>query len=94
MRMAQMVVPLPPRRFRISAPEFEEKIDQLRIKKELDTVLKEQEKEKKRKFREEMARNRGSYDITKLIEDAKKDDSSVNLFEKLRRRGKSITFDF
>jgi len=56
--------------------------------------LKEQEKEKKRKFREEMARNRGSYDITKLIEDAKKDDSSVNLFEKLRRRGKSITFDF
>ena len=30
-RMASMVVPLPARRFRISAPDFEQKIDELRI---------------------------------------------------------------
>ena len=41
-----------------------------------------------------MARNKGSYDITKLIEDAKKDDAEVDLFERLKQRGKSITFDY
>jgi hypothetical protein len=37
-----------------------------------------------KKFREDMAKNKGSYDITKLIEDAKKDDGEVDLFERLR----------
>ena len=41
-----------------------------------------------------MSRNRGSYDITKLIEDAKKDNSNVDIFERLRQKGKSITFDY
>jgi hypothetical protein len=46
LKMASMVVPLPPRRTRISAPEFEEKIDHLRTKKELDLKLKQLEQEK------------------------------------------------
>jgi hypothetical protein len=41
-----------------------------------------------------MARNKGSYDITRLIEDAKKDDAEIDLFERLKQRGKSITFDY
>lgn len=89
-----MAVPLPARKFRISAPEFEEKIEQLRINKEVELKLKLIEEEKMKKFREEMAKNKGSYDITKLIEDAKKDDGEVDLFERLRQRGKSITFDY
>lgn len=41
-----------------------------------------------------MSKNQGSYDISKLIEDAKKGDGQEDIFEKLKEKGKSITFDF
>ena len=47
------------------------------------------EEEKMKKFREDMAKNKGSYDITKLIEDAKK-DAKVEVAEELLRNGASV----
>lgn len=90
-----MVVPLPPPRLKqFRDRNFEETIDKLRIKKEHDQKLKIIEDEKRQKFREDMLKNKGSYDITKIIEDFKESDTEVNLFQRLRQRGKSITFDF
>ena len=56
----------------------------MRLKKELDLKLLEQEKERLDKLRKDMVQNRGSYDITRLLQDAKNDGSNMDIFERLR----------
>jgi len=46
------------------------------------------------RIKREISNNGGSYDLSLLLQDSNNGKSNLNIFERLRERGKSLTFDY